>query len=75
MTRLLSDENNEDEYEALAKELKLMLHLGNHVNVVNLLGACTTKGKLLVLLEYCSEVGYMLFEFKAFFKTPSFTLE
>ena len=55
-SKFSSDENNEDEYEALAKELKLMLHLGSHVNVVNLLGACTVKGKLLVLLEYCSEV-------------------
>lgn len=35
--------------KALASELKIMVHLGKHLNVVNLLGACTnniTKSKL-----------------------------
>lgn len=27
--------------KALASELKIMIHLGKHINVVNLLGACT----------------------------------
>lgn len=27
--------------KALASELKIMIYLGHHVNVVNLLGACT----------------------------------
>ena len=27
--------------KALASELKIMVHLGRHLNVVNLLGACT----------------------------------
>lgn len=27
--------------KALASELKIMIHLGRHLNVVNLLGACT----------------------------------
>lgn len=27
--------------KALASELKIMVHLGKHLNVVNLLGACT----------------------------------
>jgi FMS-like tyrosine kinase 1 len=27
--------------KALASELKIMVHLGQHLNVVNLLGACT----------------------------------
>lgn len=26
-------------------ELKMMTHLGNHENIVNLLGACTLSGK------------------------------
>ncbi len=29
--------------EALISELKILIHLGFHVNVVNLLGACTTR--------------------------------
>lgn len=28
---------------ALASELKIMVHLGKHLNVVNLLGACTNN--------------------------------
>ncbi|XP_059483009.1 vascular endothelial growth factor receptor 1-like isoform X2 [Neocloeon triangulifer] len=42
--------------KALADELKIMVHLGQHLNVVNLLGACTKnimKMELLVVVEYC----------------------
>nr|XP_023029901.1 vascular endothelial growth factor receptor 1-like [Leptinotarsa decemlineata] len=42
--------------KALASELKIMVHLGKHLNVVNLLGACTKnviKEELLVIVEYC----------------------
>ncbi|CAB0002070.1 unnamed protein product [Nesidiocoris tenuis] len=42
--------------KALASELKIMAHLGQHVNVVNLLGACTknlANRELLVMVEYC----------------------
>uniref|UniRef100_A0A6P7GCK5 receptor protein-tyrosine kinase n=1 Tax=Diabrotica virgifera virgifera TaxID=50390 RepID=A0A6P7GCK5_DIAVI len=42
--------------KALASELKIMAHLGKHLNVVNLLGACTknvAKRELLVIVEYC----------------------
>ncbi|XP_074100379.1 PDGF- and VEGF-receptor related isoform X2 [Cotesia typhae] len=41
---------------ALASELKIMVHLGKHLNVVNLLGAYTkniAKRELLVIVEYC----------------------
>ncbi|XP_076631740.1 PDGF- and VEGF-receptor related isoform X2 [Colletes latitarsis] len=41
---------------ALSSELKIMVHLGKHLNVVNLLGACTkniSKRELLVIVEYC----------------------
>ena len=50
------DLRNDAEYEALASELKIMIHLGEHEHVVNLLGACTVEGELLVLLEYCEKV-------------------
>ncbi|XP_048480770.1 vascular endothelial growth factor receptor 1 isoform X3 [Plutella xylostella] len=42
--------------KALASELKIMVHLGKHVNIVNLLGACTKnvgKRELIVIVEYC----------------------
>lgn len=29
------------EHKALMSELKILIHIGNHLNVVNLLGACT----------------------------------
>lgn len=34
--------NADDSYlRALVSELKIMVHLGKHLNVVNLIGACT----------------------------------
>ncbi|XP_034472515.1 vascular endothelial growth factor receptor 1-like [Drosophila innubila] len=41
---------------ALVSELKIMVHLGQHLNVVNLLGAVTkniNKLELMVIVEYC----------------------
>lgn len=34
-----------DEREALMSELKILSHLGQHKNIVNLLGACTQAGE------------------------------
>uniref|UniRef100_A0A146L3H9 receptor protein-tyrosine kinase n=2 Tax=Lygus hesperus TaxID=30085 RepID=A0A146L3H9_LYGHE len=45
-----------DLIKALASELKIMANLGQHVNVVNLLGACTrniANRELLVIVEFC----------------------
>ena len=42
--------------KALMAELKIMSHIGKHLNIVNLLGACTVtlnKRELLVIVEYC----------------------
>lgn len=33
------------EKEALMSELKVLTYLGNHMNIVNLLGACTVRGE------------------------------
>lgn len=33
------------EKEALMSELKVLSYLGNHINIVNLLGACTVGGE------------------------------
>ncbi|KAL0164408.1 hypothetical protein M9458_040161, partial [Cirrhinus mrigala] len=41
------------EKEALMSELKVLSYLGNHINIVNLLGACTIGGPTLVITEYC----------------------
>ncbi|XP_043065312.1 vascular endothelial growth factor receptor 1 isoform X3 [Drosophila ficusphila] len=42
--------------KALVSELKIMIHLGKHLNVVNLLGACTKNNiarDIKVIVEYC----------------------
>ncbi|KAK2492966.1 hypothetical protein MC885_020832 [Smutsia gigantea] len=42
------------EHRALMSELKILIHIGNHLNVVNLLGACTKPtGPLMVIVEFC----------------------
>ena len=43
--------------KALVSELKVLIHLGQHLNIVNLLGACTTdirKGKEIMCTCRCS---------------------
>lgn len=41
---LLSATARSSEKQALMSELKIMTHLGPHLNIVNLLGACTKSG-------------------------------
>jgi len=44
------------EVENLISELKIMIHLGSHDNIVNVIGACTKRlpdQELYVLVEYC----------------------
>ena len=50
--------------KALMAELKIMMHLGRHLNIVNLLGACTVglaRRELLVIVEYCRWVTILNF--------------
>lgn len=51
--KMLKSTAHADEKEALMSELKIMSHLGQHENIVNLLGACTHGGPVLVITEYC----------------------
>ncbi|XP_037530273.1 KIT proto-oncogene, receptor tyrosine kinase b [Nematolebias whitei] len=51
--KMLKPNAHSTEKEALMSELKVLSYLGNHVNIVNLLGACTTGGPILVITEYC----------------------
>uniref|UniRef100_A0A8D1C3Z0 Macrophage colony-stimulating factor 1 receptor n=1 Tax=Sus scrofa TaxID=9823 RepID=A0A8D1C3Z0_PIG len=51
--KMLKSTAHADEKEALMSELKIMSHLGPHENTVNLLGACTHGGPVLVITEYC----------------------
>ncbi|KAL9972277.1 hypothetical protein ACROYT_G018560 [Oculina patagonica] len=40
------------EFKDLASELKILIHVGEHKNIVNLLGACTKGDRLLIIMEY-----------------------
>ncbi|XP_053319588.1 macrophage colony-stimulating factor 1 receptor [Spea bombifrons] len=51
--KMLKPSAHTDEMEALLSELKILSHLGHHQNIVNLLGACTHGGPILVITEYC----------------------
>ncbi|XP_028669590.1 vascular endothelial growth factor receptor 3 [Erpetoichthys calabaricus] len=52
--KMLKEGATASEYKALMSELKILIHIGNHLNVVNLLGACTKpNGPLMVIVEYC----------------------
>uniref|UniRef100_A0A670YEH8 Mast/stem cell growth factor receptor n=1 Tax=Pseudonaja textilis TaxID=8673 RepID=A0A670YEH8_PSETE len=51
--KMLKSSAHFTEKEALMSELKVLSYLGNHINIVNLLGACTIGGPTLVITEYC----------------------
>ncbi|XP_054863011.1 vascular endothelial growth factor receptor 1 isoform X2 [Amphiprion ocellaris] len=52
--KMLKEGATASEHKALMTELKILNHVGNHLNVVNLLGACTKPGgPLMVIVEYC----------------------
>uniref|UniRef100_A0A8C7U1Z7 receptor protein-tyrosine kinase n=1 Tax=Oncorhynchus mykiss TaxID=8022 RepID=A0A8C7U1Z7_ONCMY len=52
--KMLKRDAHSEEREALMSELKILSHLGCHDNIVNLLGACTQGGPMLMITEYCS---------------------
>ncbi|XP_040907252.1 platelet-derived growth factor receptor beta-like isoform X2 [Toxotes jaculatrix] len=39
--------------QSLMSELKVLVHLGPHLNIVNLLGACTRGGPVYLITEFC----------------------
>jgi FMS-like tyrosine kinase 1 len=54
--KMLRANPSRTEVEALMSEVKIMIHLGPHRNIVNVLGACTKKlpdQELYVIVEYC----------------------
>uniref|UniRef100_A0AAR2IH46 receptor protein-tyrosine kinase n=1 Tax=Pygocentrus nattereri TaxID=42514 RepID=A0AAR2IH46_PYGNA len=51
--KMLKSSALSEEKEALMSELKILSHLGQHANIVNLLGACTQGGPVLLITEYC----------------------
>ncbi|KAL2095212.1 hypothetical protein ACEWY4_009931 [Coilia grayii] len=51
--KMLKSTARRSETQALISELKIMSHLGAHLNIVNLLGACTKRGPIYLITEYC----------------------
>ncbi|KAL1790649.1 vascular endothelial growth factor receptor 2 [Sigmodon hispidus] len=52
--KMLKEGATHSEHRALMSELKILIHIGHHLNVVNLLGACTRPGgPLMVIVEFC----------------------
>ncbi|CAL4107186.1 unnamed protein product, partial [Meganyctiphanes norvegica] len=54
--KMVKSQEDASQVRALALELKIMIHLGKHLNIVNLVGAHTAdieKGELWILVEYC----------------------
>ncbi|XP_071519628.1 vascular endothelial growth factor receptor 1-like isoform X1 [Panulirus ornatus] len=55
--KMMKSRTDSSQLKALRSEVKIMIHIGRHVNIVNLLGACSkdlaSKGELLLLVEYC----------------------
>ncbi|KAL8559545.1 hypothetical protein ACOMHN_018708 [Nucella lapillus] len=54
--KMVKDCTDKDQMMALLSELKILIHLGQHLNIVNLLGAVTKDirfGELNVIVEYC----------------------
>ncbi|XP_067841620.1 receptor-type tyrosine-protein kinase FLT3 [Heptranchias perlo] len=51
--KMLKEKSEPAEKDALMSELKMMIHMGHHENIVNLLGACTLSGPVYLIFEYC----------------------
>ncbi|XP_071536960.1 vascular endothelial growth factor receptor 1-like [Panulirus ornatus] len=54
--KMCKSQADQSQVRSLALELKILIHLGKHLNIVNLLGANTVhigKGELWILVEYC----------------------
>jgi len=54
--KMMKKQTDNSLMKALVSELKIMVHLGQHLNVVNLLGAVTKniqKRELMVIVEHC----------------------
>ncbi|XP_042210976.1 mast/stem cell growth factor receptor kita-like [Homarus americanus] len=55
--KMVKSRKDKTQLHALQSELKILMHIGRHVNIVNLVAACTKdlhdKGELMILVEYC----------------------
>ncbi|XP_038113504.1 fibroblast growth factor receptor homolog 1 [Culex quinquefasciatus] len=52
--KMLKDEHTDDDVKDLVCEMEIMKKIGNHPNVISLLGSCTRNGPLFVIVEYAA---------------------
>ena len=50
-----------EEVRDLASELKILIYVGEHKNIVNLLGTCIKRDRFLVILEYAPHGSLLKF--------------
>ncbi|CAH2048459.1 unnamed protein product, partial [Iphiclides podalirius] len=50
--KMLSDNASEEEMQDFLREILMLKHVGYHVNVIRLVGCCTTRAPLIALLEH-----------------------
>ncbi|PFX14424.1 Fibroblast growth factor receptor 1 [Stylophora pistillata] len=50
-----------EDFDDLASELKILIHVGEHKNIVNLLGACTKGDRLFIIMEYAPNGNLLMF--------------
>ncbi|KAL4230476.1 hypothetical protein ACF0H5_010858 [Mactra antiquata] len=54
--KMVKDCTDREQMMTLLSELKILIHIGQHLNILNLLGAVTkniARGELYVIVEYC----------------------
>nr|WOX59914.1 receptor tyrosine kinase PVR2A1 [Gecarcinus lateralis] len=62
--KMCKSHSDASQMRALMLELKIMIHLGKHLNIVNLMGANTvhiSTGELWILVEYCRFGNLLVF--------------
>ncbi|XP_040282105.1 receptor-type tyrosine-protein kinase FLT3 [Bufo bufo] len=72
--KMLKENPDASEKDALMSELKMMTQVGHHDNIVNLLGACTVSGPIYLIFEYCPHgdlLNYLKVRRDTFHKTWS----
>ena len=57
--KTVTQHSNQDQFSSLISEIKILSNLEIHLNLVNMLGCCSSKlgpeGKLWLFLEFCNE--------------------
>ena len=57
--KTVTEHSNNDHVTALISEIKILSNLENNLNLVNMLGCCTSKltaeGRLWLVLEFCNK--------------------